>query len=254
MNAKRVPSRTRVSPGAAEEDAALITDPEQSQTRDLKEEESMDQETNEEFAVLTPSNQAVEGVAEAASRSQAQAAMLAGTGNVDKIRDILFGSQMREYERRFSRLEERMLKEITNLKEDLKKGFDSLEAYIKKEVELLSDRQKTEQDDRTAAIQEVSRDLKDTATTIEKKIANIEDQLNKRARDLHDQILTQSKNISEEVQKKHEAISASLERETQELQNDKVDRSNLGELLMEMAMRLTNEKGLNLVKSGLMDE
>ena len=254
MSAKRVPGRTRVSPGAAEEDAALIADPDQTQTQDLKEEESMDQETKEEFAVLQPSNQAVEGIAEAASRSQAQAAMLAGTGNVDKIRDILFGSQMREYERRFSRLEERMLKEITNLKEDLKKGFDSLETYIKKEVELLSDRQKIEQDDRTAAIQEVSRDLKDTATTIEKKIANIEDQLNKRARDLHDQILTQSKNISEEVQKKHEAISASLERETQELQNDKVDRSNLGELLMEMAMRLTNETGLNLVKSGLMDE
>ena len=30
------------------------------------------------------------------------------TGNVDKIRDILFGSQMRDYDRRFSTLEERL--------------------------------------------------------------------------------------------------------------------------------------------------
>ena len=30
--------------------------------------------------------------------------------NVDKIRDILFGSNMREYEKRFARLEERLTK------------------------------------------------------------------------------------------------------------------------------------------------
>ncbi len=32
-------------------------------------------------------------------------------GNVDKIRDILFGSQMRDYETRFARLEESLLRE-----------------------------------------------------------------------------------------------------------------------------------------------
>ena len=30
--------------------------------------------------------------------------------NVDKIRDILFGNQMRDYEKRFARLEERVTK------------------------------------------------------------------------------------------------------------------------------------------------
>jgi len=34
-----------------------------------------------------------------------------GAGNVDKIRDILFGSQMRDYESRFARLEETLIKE-----------------------------------------------------------------------------------------------------------------------------------------------
>ena len=38
------------------------------------------------------------GAAESADAEQAE-------GNVDKIRDILFGGQMREYERRFERLE-----------------------------------------------------------------------------------------------------------------------------------------------------
>ena len=46
--------------------------------------------------------------------------------NVDKIRDILFGSQMRDYEKRFSRLEERLTKAQDTLREDLKKRFDAL--------------------------------------------------------------------------------------------------------------------------------
>ncbi|MFI5095659.1 MAG: hypothetical protein ACHQIK_19695, partial [Candidatus Acidiferrales bacterium] len=41
--------------------------------------------------------------------------------NVDKIRDILFGSNMREYEKRFARLEERLTKSSDALREDLKK-------------------------------------------------------------------------------------------------------------------------------------
>ena len=42
-----------------------------------------------------------------------------GGADIDKVRDILFGNQMREVERRFARLEERLIKETIDLKEDL---------------------------------------------------------------------------------------------------------------------------------------
>ena len=42
-----------------------------------------------------------------------------GAGNVDKIRDILFGSQMRDYETRFARLEETLAKEISDMLEKI---------------------------------------------------------------------------------------------------------------------------------------
>jgi len=37
-------------------------------------------------------------------------------GNVDQIRDIIFGAQMRDYEKRFIRLEERLLSESDSLR------------------------------------------------------------------------------------------------------------------------------------------
>ena len=178
------------------------------------------------------------------------------SGNVDKIRDILFGSQMREYEKRFVRLEERTQKDISSLKEELLKNFESLEHFMKKEIELLNERQENEQNERFSAIQKVSEELKSSSLTLENKISQTEDKLNKRARDLHEEILAQSKSLSEEIRQKHETISELLEREAEELRFDKVDRSDLSELFMEMAMRLSNKADmkLDLCSSELINE
>jgi hypothetical protein len=54
-----------------------------------------------------------------------------GAGNVDKIRDILFGSQMRDYESRFARLEETLIKETLEIRETSRRRFDQLEEGIR---------------------------------------------------------------------------------------------------------------------------
>jgi len=182
--------------------------------------------------------------------------MLEGTANIEKIRDILFGNQMREYDKRFGRLEERVHKEVTNLNDELSKRFDSLESYIKKEVEFLTDPLKTEQGDRSRALQDLTKDMKDTAALLEKKLEQSEEQFNKRVRDLNDALLAQSKNLSDEIRKKNEELAATLAAEAQELRSDKVDRAMLSEILMEMAMRLSDAGGfsLDIVESEPVDE
>src|SRR6516165_11426379 len=77
--------------------------------------------------------------------------------NVEKIRDILFGNNMREYEKRFARLEERLTKSSEALREDLKKRFDSLETYVREEMESLGGRLKTEKSERTDSLKELTR-------------------------------------------------------------------------------------------------
>jgi len=202
-------------------------------------------ESNEEKQVQQSSEKSKAAPIESVGGTQGQASMLTGAGNVDKIRDILFGSQMRDYEKRFIRLEDRMQKEISSLKEDLLKSFETLERYMKREFELLNEHQEKEQNDRSTAIQKVSEDLKDASQLMENKISQVEDKLNKRARELHEQLLTQSKNLSEEIRQKHEAISELLEKEAQELRLDKVNRADLSELFMEMAMRISNKADVN---------
>ena len=73
--------------------------------------------------------------------------------NVDKIRDILFGSQMRDYEKRFTRLEDNVTKALETLREDMTKRLDTLGGFVRQEVDSLSQRVKTEKAERSEGLE-----------------------------------------------------------------------------------------------------
>ena len=60
-------------------------------------------------------------------------------GSVDKIRDILFGAQMRDYEARFARLEEQLMKETAEIRETSRRRSEQLESYILREFKAVRD-------------------------------------------------------------------------------------------------------------------
>jgi len=180
------------------------------------------------------------------SDSENQGAESAVGEKVEKIRDILFGTQMRDYEKRFTVIEEHLLREVTSLKNETKIRLDSVENYIKKELELLIDRIKTEHNQREESLSELLSEMKHLNKTAEKKINQLDDQLGKSSRDLRQQILDQSKNLSDEILHKYENISTTLGQTAQELRNEKVNRSMLSDLLVETAMRLSDETAKKL--------
>jgi hypothetical protein len=169
------------------------------------------------------------------------AAEASETASVDKIRDILIGNQMRDHERKFGVLEERLLKEMADLRDETSKRIDSIETYIRKEVESLSDRLKAEQDIRSESDQKTSKELHETAKTLSENIEKLDEKQGKDGRDLRQQLLEQSKNLSSEIREKHQESSTKLHQSVQELQGAKVDRFALSELLIEMAVRMSNE-------------
>jgi hypothetical protein len=166
---------------------------------------------------------------------------LPGAGNIDKIRDILFGVQMRDYEKRFSRLEERLIKEANELREDTRKRFDALEQYVRQELESLNLLVTAEQNTRGEACEALSQSIKETARNFEKKTAQMDEQSTRSQSALRQQLLEQSKSLNDEIRRKYEELTALLEREAQELRTDKTDRSALAALFTEVALRLNND-------------
>ena len=137
---------------------------------------------------------------------------------------------MRDYDRRFTRLEDAVMKEAADLRESTRKRFDALESYVRKEFDTLEDRLRAERDERGASHDGLA-----------KKLGELNDQTSGAQRDLRGAILQQSKEIGEEIERRHQEISAMLDRRFQELRKDKTDRAALAALFSEAALRLTDE-------------
>src|SRR6202167_2843187 len=135
--------------------------------------------------------------------------------NVDKIRDILFGSQMRDYDKRFVRLEERLAKAADALRDDLKKRFDSLESFVQQEVESLHQRLKTEKSERVEALKELTRESRDSSKSLDNRLSQLDEHLAAAQGDLRSRILDQSKTLLAEIRKTHGEMESALDREAE---------------------------------------
>jgi len=170
-------------------------------------------------------------------------AEIADTGSVDKIRDILFGNQMRDFERRFSQVEERLVKATQDLRDETHKRLEALELFFKKELEALKNRLKAESDERTDGDKQLNSELKVASTTLKKAVAQAEETFSEHATELRQQLLEQSKSLSAEIQSKNVQASDALRSRTSALDEAKIDRSTMAEYLIEMAMRISNHVG-----------
>ena len=171
-------------------------------------------------------------------------------GNIDKVRDILFGGQMRDYERRFSRFEEKLAQETAELKEDLRKRLTALEQFVKQEMASVSDRIKTEHDERAGADKDLARDMRESAKTVEKKTSQIDEQIEKLQGELRKQVLDLHKRLSDDIQKKVDDVLARLNQTAKDLNHDKTDRAALAALLNEMALRISADPPAPGAKNG----
>ena len=160
---------------------------------------------------------------------------------IDKVRDILFGAQVRQYEQKFKHLEELIQKEIANLRSETAKSADTLETYVKKELEALSDQVKNEQSGRAESVEELSDKIDRTVKNLEKKTGQLSEKVIVSQRELQEQILQQSKSLMEEIRSQNSQISSDLDQSVNELRTEKIDRLAFANLLMEVAMRLKDE-------------
>lgn len=176
------------------------------------------------------------------NRPQLSGTDVGGSGNLDKVREILFGSQIQEYEKRFNRLEERLGKECASLRDDTRKRLDYIETYIKQEIESLAETVKKQQAAQEQALKELEQETKNQTDTINQKISDIDQQASRSASDLRQQILEQSKNLDDELRQKVAEMLAVIERESLELRTDKANRSTLSNMFAEIAIRLRSEQ------------
>ena len=162
----------------------------------------------------------------------------AGPESLDKVRDILFGSQMRMVESRFHNLEERLLQEQRSLRADFGRQLGELTTALRHELEQAEQRLAAERAKRQEELQAINAELRDALGSLERRHMNLEQAAGMADADLRDQLLQHSSAITSEIARLSERVSTELDRSVKHLDGVKLDTSLLASLLGEVATRL----------------
>lgn len=162
-------------------------------------------------------------------------------GNVDKIRQILFGGQMRDYEKRFDAMEKRLTQSIERVSRDIERRLERVDTFARREVEKLAEQLKSEKRDRVADSKKGSGELQSLIDQVETWFAEVDEQMAKDAKNIRLEIIDQSELLAAQIRDNHEQLTASLQQEADELADKKLARDDMASLLSEFAMRLSKD-------------
>lgn len=121
------------------------------------------------------------------------------SADLDRIRDILFGRQAQTFEARLNALETLAHEENKTLRTDTAKRLASLELYVKGEITALSERLRTEMDDRNRGSKQISREIREGLDAMDKRLTAAAEQTEEELRLLREQVLHDSQSLRDEL-------------------------------------------------------
>jgi arginyl-tRNA synthetase len=145
---------------------------------------------------------------------------------------------MREYGQRFALLEGRLTQEIAELKTEVRRRLDSLEAFTRQEANQLDERLQTERRERTESADQVSRSLADSVKSLEKCLMQSDERQAKDLRELRQLTLDRLKSLLDDLTVQINTRESFHNRQIEELRANAVDRFAFAGLLTEVAVRI----------------
>lgn len=162
--------------------------------------------------------------------------------SVDKIRDILFGSNMREYEQRFAAMEERLSAEIKNLRSDSERRLDKLEEFLTNRVNQMQQSLQDEKRERGTADQDLGNQLRGAKQEVDQALGQLRDDLNRKSEAAAQELHTSFKDLMQHVGQVRSELGEQMSRESAQLNAQKVGRDDLSVLLTNLAMNLASDQ------------
>lgn len=161
-----------------------------------------------------------------------------GLGDIEKVRDILFGKYVASFEQRFADLESRLEADVEALKQRLSNKISKMDGAVNESLARLDKQIETEQANRDSELKSLQDMLKQAETALKHSIGLMEDQANQdlaavrvSLEESHQELLDQTSSVQAQ-------LVSQLETQKEELQTDKVGRQALALMLDEVAVKL----------------
>jgi DNA anti-recombination protein RmuC len=159
-------------------------------------------------------------------------------GNIDQIRDVIFGTQLREYDNRFTKLES----DMSLLQQEMRSHFEQLKANfsaeMKSAVEVLDKKLKSV----SLTSQEDAIDLRQQVDRLNRKFSNsvqsLDETLDTQTTSIRDEVLQTKVKLQEDMTGLRELILEELDRRFSQLRESKVSKDDMAETLFALGMRI----------------
>lgn len=162
-------------------------------------------------------------------------------GNIDKIRDIILGSKLREYENRFERLES----ELYLAKQETKNQIEQVKSAFSTELQATVDSIDKKISNINLNIQNTQEDVVETKQQIERvnrKVITTKEALNEiidnQTTSLREDLSKTREKLQNDVSNLKNQIFEELEKRFSLLEDVKVSRDDLAEIMFEVGMRM----------------
>ncbi|MBV6624991.1 MAG: hypothetical protein KI793_19030 [Rivularia sp. (in: Bacteria)] len=169
-------------------------------------------------------------------------------GNIDQIRDIIFGAQIREYETRFGKLEseisllrQEMRSHVEQLKvnfaAELKAGFENLE----KKLKLFNLNNEEEAADLRLCVDRLNRKFS-------KSVQSLDEELDSQTKSIREDVSQTKVQLEEEALALRDLVLEEIERRFSNLTQTKVSKDDMAETLFALGMRLKEKEFIPMLR------
>lgn len=159
-------------------------------------------------------------------------------GNVEQIREILFGGHIRAFDERFDLVEARLAKESDALRKALEKRVLELERLLGEYKDDASDQLSSESSNRDLALNKIELAMAQARMDAENQMADMQDRFNAEMKAVRAELKAAHKELSAA----HDRANKAQDKRAEKLDGDKVNRKDLSRLLTDIAQKLQPPK------------
>ena len=161
--------------------------------------------------------------------------------NVDQIRDILFGGQMRDYERRFVEFDARLEAELARLRDAQEKRLAQIDKRIDDQLDKLGKLLRQEIQDRNRSLDDLESRIQQAARTSRSEVATSLDAHAAELAATDERLRSAVADVAKATLARAGETESALARLATDLRDEKVGREDLAALLAELALRLRGD-------------
>jgi (p)ppGpp synthase/HD superfamily hydrolase len=161
-----------------------------------------------------------------------------GDGAVDKIRDLLFGTHMENYDQNFQHLETMIVAETRKATDEMGRRLQAVETLLNQRLEKSEQAMERERKERDKSLNSANEALQQSFQQLNDRLDTFESTTGRNIAEIKNTLEHESQSLASQIKALRDEFTQTLSDETSRLDRQKVNRQQLADLLSGLSNEL----------------